>query len=117
MSSAPYLVVPPVIATIAFVLPLTGAHARLVDQKELLRDEAERRLEATLGELNRDVDARDLTRADGLNKTLASLVVQRDILAKLPTWPWSTATLRTFVSALLLPMALFLLQQALSRLF
>ena len=117
VSSAPYLVVTPVIATIAFVLPLTGAHARLVEQKERLRDDAERRLEATLGELNRDVDARDVTRADGLNKTLASLVLQRDILAKLPTWPWSTATLRTFVSALLLPMALFLLQQALSRLF
>ena len=53
---------------------------------------------ATLGEFNRDVDARDLSRADGLNKTLATLVLQREILAKLPTWPWSTATLRGFVT-------------------
>jgi hypothetical protein len=115
VSSAPYLVLPPVIAILAFVLPLTGAHARLVEQKARLRDEAERRVEATLGELNRDVDGRDMTRADGLNKALGSLVIQRDILAKLPTWPWSTATLRTFVSALLLPIVLFLIQQALSR--
>ena len=117
VGAAPYLVVPPVIAIIAFVLPLTGAHARLVEQKEQLRDDAERRLEAILAELNRDVDARELDRADGLNKTLASLTAQREILAKLPTWPWSTATLRGFVSALLLPMVLFLIQQALSRVF
>ncbi len=117
ISSAPYLVLPPVIAILAFVLPLTGAHARLAEQKERLRDDAERRLESTLGEVNRDVDARDLARADGLNKTLTSLVLQRDILGKLPTWPWSTATLRTFVSALLLPIVLFLIQQALSRVF
>ena len=63
------------------------------------------------------MDARELARADGLNKTLASLLVQREILAKLPTWPWSTTTLRGFVTAILLPMALFLAQQALSRFF
>lgn len=58
-----------------------------------------------------------MARADGLNRTLASLLVQRDILAKLPTWPWSTATLRGFGSAILLPMAIFVARQALSRLF
>jgi hypothetical protein len=115
VNSAPYLVVPPVVAVIAFVLPLTGAHARLVEQKDRLRDDAERRLEATLGELNRDVDARDISRADGLNKTLASLILQRDVLARLATWPWSTSTLRTFVTALLLPMVLFLLQLVVTR--
>jgi hypothetical protein len=115
VGSAPYLLVPPVIAIIAFVVPLTGAHARLVEQKERLRSEAELRLEAILGELNHDVDARDLARADGLNKTLASLAVQREILAKLPTWPWSASTLRGFVPAILLPMALFLAQLAISR--
>lgn len=116
VGTAPYLLVPPIIAIIAFVVPLAGAHARLVEQKERLQDETELRLQAILGDVNRDVDARDLARADGLNKTLASLMLQREILAKLPTWPWSTATLRTFVSAMLLPMALFLAQQALSRL-
>jgi len=53
----------------------------------------------------------DLTRADGLNKTLGSLLQQRDVLAKLPTWPWSPGTLRGFVTVILLPIILFLVQR------
>lgn len=68
-----------------------------------------------LREVNRDADARELARADGLNKTLATMLQQRDVLAKLPTWPWSTATLRTFVTAIFLPIALFLIQRLLSQ--
>ncbi len=114
---APYLIVPPIIAVIAFLIPLTGVHERLVAQKEHLQGEAEERLRGVLAGLNREVDAGDLGRADQLNKTLASLLLQRDFLAKLPTWPWSVATLRSFVSAILLPIALFLAQQVLGRLF
>lgn len=116
VGTAPYLVVPPLIAIITFVVPLAGAHARLADQKASLQDDAEVRIQGILADLNRDVDAREVTRADGLNKLLGGLLVQRDILAKLSTWPWSTSTLRGFVSAILLPMAVFLLQQGLSRL-
>ncbi len=32
-------------------------------------------------------------------------------VAKLPTWPWSAGTLRGFASALLLPIAVFLVQR------
>jgi hypothetical protein len=117
VGAAPYLLVPPVIAIVAFVVPLSRAHARLAEQKEQLQGEAELRLEAILSELNHDVDARDFARADGLSKTLGSLAVQREILAKLHTWPWTTATLRGFVPAILLPMVLFLVQLAISRMF
>lgn len=112
---APYLVVPPVIAAIAFVGPLIGVHGRLVAQKEQRRGELETRLKGLLDELNRDVDARDVAQVDGLGRTLAVMLVQRDVLARLPTWPWSMATLRNFVSAILLPLALFLAQRALDQ--
>jgi hypothetical protein len=112
---APYVVVPSIVAAIAFIVPLTGVHDVLVDQKERLQDAANARLEGLLADLNQDVDARDLARADGLNKTLASLMVQRDVLAKLPTWPWSGATLRAFLSAIMLPLVLFIAQQLISR--
>jgi len=101
---------------IVFVVPLHGLHARLVDEKERLQAEADERLATVLAELNRDAAAIDLGRADGLNKTLASLVQQRDLLARLPTWPWSATTLRAFVSAILLPLALFLVQRLIGQL-
>jgi hypothetical protein len=112
----PYVVVPPVIAAIAFVLPLSGMHGRLVTEKERLQGEAEERLQGLFAEINRDVDARDMARADALNKSLLSLLQQRDVLAKLPTWPWSTGTLRGFVTAIFLPLGLFILQRILSQL-
>jgi hypothetical protein len=112
----PYLVLPPVIAMGAFVLPLSGMHGRLVAEKERLQGEAEDRLQIVFAELNRDVDQRAVARADALNKTLLSMLQQRDVLAKLPTWPWSSGTLRGFVTAIFLPLALFLLQRVLSQL-
>ena len=115
VKSLPFLVGAPVIALIAFVVPLYGLHTRLAVEKERLQGEAEHRLKAVLAELNHDVDSLDLSRADGLNKTLASVGQQREILAKLPTWPWSTGTLRAMTTAILLPLFLFVIQLLLSR--
>ena len=61
------------------------------------------------------MDADDLSRADGLNKAQASLLQQREVIARLSTWPWSIATLRAFISAILLPLALFLIQRVLAQ--
>lgn len=112
---APFVVVPPAIAAIAFVVPLSGMHERLEAEKARVANEADARLRAILAEINSDVDAGDLSRADGLNKTLSSLLQQRDLVAKLPTWPWSTGTFRALVTAILLPLFLFLVQRILSQ--
>jgi len=61
------------------------------------------------------VDAVDLARGDALNKTLGSLLQQREVLAKLPTWPWSSGTVRGFVSVILLPLVLFMVQRFLGQ--
>ena len=113
--SLPYLVVAPAIALAAFVVPVNGVHTRLRAEKERLQDEAEHRLKALLAALNEDVDRLDMARADGLNKQLSSMLQQRDVLAKLPTWPWSIGTFRAVITAVLLPMALFLVQGVLAR--
>ena len=39
---------------------------------------------------------------------------QRDLIARVPTWPWSIGVLTGFMSAILLPIALFLIQRVLS---
>lgn len=38
---------------------------------------------------------------DQLNQLMASLVTTREVLAKIPTWPWETGTLTGFISAFL----------------
>ena len=44
---------------------------------------------------------------------MGRLIQQRDVLAKLPTWPWSTGTFRGFITAILLPLAIFAIQRLL----
>ena len=112
----PWLIGFPLAGLAVFIVPLLGIHGRLVAAKADLQGRSEERLKALLTELNHDVDALDLSRADGLQKTLGSLLQQRDVLAKLSTWPWSTGTLRAFVTAILLPLALFVVQRLLAQL-
>ncbi|MDQ3871979.1 MAG: hypothetical protein M3301_10255 [Chloroflexota bacterium] len=104
-----------VVAAAAFVLPLEGMHRRIVVEKERLQLEANRRLKVALAQLHQSVDERDLSIADGLNKTLESLQLERDAIARMPTWPWEPGTLRAFVSALLVPIVLWLIIRALER--
>jgi hypothetical protein len=112
----PYLFVPPLIAVAAFILPLYGMHGRLVAEKERLQNATEVRLQALFEEINRDVDVRDMARLEALNKATSAVVQQREILAKLPTWPWSAGTLRGFVTAIFLPLAIFVVQRILIQL-
>jgi len=86
-----------------------------VTEKERLQLEANRRLKATLMRLHQAVDERDLSNSDALNKTLESLQLERDAIARMPTWPWEPGTLRAFVSALLVPLVLWLIIRALER--
>lgn len=104
------------VAIAAFVLPLRGMHRRIAAEKSRLQGEAGERLKATISALHRSVDRDDLAQADALNKTLASLVSERDILERLPTWPWRSGTLGAFVTALGLPIVLFLITRYLDRL-
>jgi hypothetical protein len=102
-------------ATAMFVLPLYGMHRRIALEKEHLQKASGARLTAVLAELDHDVRKVELARADALNKLLASVLAERDVLARLPTWPWQAATLRGFVSALILPVLVYVLARAAER--
>jgi len=99
----------------SFVLPLYGLHRRIATEKERLQTDADARLTSLLGALHADAAKLDLSRADGLNKLLNSAFQEREVLAKLPTWPWQAATVRGFVSALLLPVLVYVLARAAER--
>ncbi len=98
-----------------FVIPLVGMHGRLDALKEGAEGAADGRMRDLIGELNEAIDARATERVEALDKTISALRHEREVLAKLPTWPWSGGTIRGFASALFLPMALFLIQRFLSQ--
>ncbi len=107
----PWIVLTPAVAIVVFVLPLLGMHGRLDAEKDRLETASDGRMRSLLGELDEAIDARATDRVDALDRTVSALRHQREIIAKLPTWPWSTGTIRGFGSALLLPMVLFLIQR------
>ena len=103
------------IAVAAFVLPLRGMHARLAAEKRRHQGEIGRRISASLGSIQEAVDAGDTPTIEARNKSLAALVAARDLVNRTPTWPWSGGALTGFASAIVLPIALFLIQRMLAQ--
>lgn len=92
----------------AFVWPLVGMHRRMDLEKNRLQTELSQRIEAVIEDLHGSIDRRDFSGADGQNKTLASLVTERDLVGRFSIWPWQAGTAGAVVSAVLLPIALWL---------
>jgi hypothetical protein len=111
----------------AFVVPLRGMHDLLEAERERRLGEVSQRIDATVSALHQVVDeetrpTRDAeesrlaqVRIDALNKALTSLLLERDFVRKLSTWPWDTTTFRAVLSAVALPIVLFLLTTAIDR--
>jgi hypothetical protein len=106
-----------VFAVLAFVLPLTVMHRRLGDQKAELLAGSSLRVRTVLEQLHAAIDVHDLSAADGLNKMVSSALAERDLLTRLSTWPWTTATIRGFGSALLVPVVIFVITRGIDKLF
>ena len=97
------------IAVVCFILPLRGMHVRIVAEKKRLLAEANGRLEATIQQLYARADSQNLTEVDQLNQLMVSLVTTREIIEKIPTWPWEPGTLISFISVFLLPLVVRLI--------
>lgn len=104
-----------VIAVGCFVLPLLGMHRRLVTEKARLEGDAGDLLRRTMDDLDRKIRAGDDSGASALTRVLEGLVIRRDVIGRIPTWPWRIGTLRAFVSAVVLPVAMWLLFRTLGR--
>jgi hypothetical protein len=106
-----------VVTIVTFVWPLQGIYRRLVEEKQRLLRESSQLLEATLTDLHGRVKAGELHNVDELHVTMASLEIEQSVLTRIPTWPWRSETLRGFITALLLPLLLFVLQFVLEHFF
>ena len=105
------------IAGATFVLPLLGAHRHLVAEKNRRLADVSSHFEAAAERLHRQLDGPRLDQIDYLNKALASLEIEQGVLRRIPTWPWEPGPVRGLVAALLLPIAVWILQLLLGRYF
>lgn len=105
------------LALVVFVLPMMGIHRLLVEEKARMQNDAALRFEAVAGELHQRIDSGNLEGMDALNDAISSLKVERDALKAAPTWPWPPETVRLLVTALALPLGLWLIQFVVQRAF
>jgi hypothetical protein len=68
-----------------------------------------------LAELYRGIDRGSPRTSDRINSSLAALERGRAAIERVPTWPWRPETLRGLIAAILLPVAIWLIQFALQR--
>jgi hypothetical protein len=101
------------LSVVLFMLPLYGMHTRLREEKNRMMSAVSGRIEGVFSSLHRALEDPLAGQIDTLNKGLTSLMVERDLIVKSPTWPWTPGTVRAFASTAVLPIALWLITRAL----
>ncbi len=105
----------PIFALISFLWPLVGVHGLLVEAKERALWENARMLKEGRADLYHRVESQQFVGASEVHDALAAVRAEREALVRVPTWPWQPGTFRGVVAALLLPLAVWLLQWALQK--
>jgi hypothetical protein len=99
-----------------FILPLRGMHRRIAAEKDRALAMTALRFETLTARLHERFEAGDITDGDKLATQLAGVVAERDAVARVPTWPWDTTTMTAFVTTMVLPVIVWILQRVLTRL-
>jgi hypothetical protein len=101
------------LALATFIWPLLGVHRLFSAEKVRLLDETALHFETAIAELHRRLNDGDLERMDEMNKAIASLEIEQRAISNIPTWPWQPETVRWLVTALVLPLVLWIIQYTL----
>jgi hypothetical protein len=104
------------LAIVCFILPLWGVHDRLVDEKQVLAREVEVRLSRLTEEMYRRIELGDFEGTKAVGDSLVGVSAIRKRISDIPTWPWRPQVLSGFLSALLVPVAVYVLTRAISGL-
>lgn len=100
---------------VTFLWPQLGIHGLQVKEKDRLVEEANQRLEKIINEIHESVDGGKLGRMAELNLAIMTIEIELKNLKSIHTWPWQPETVRWLVTALVLPLGLWLLQFVLQR--
>jgi hypothetical protein len=102
-----------ILALVAFAWPLLGARRLMAKEQGQMLDEVSSRLRAAFVDLHQRLDDGELDEVDDLIKAISILETERDTLNGISTWPWQPEILRSLVTALLLPLLIWVIQYVL----
>jgi hypothetical protein len=101
---------------VSFVTTLFDIHKRIDAVKASHLAEIDGRLKGAFTELHRRIDAGEAGTLAPLREVMDALLVEREVVAKIPTWPWQSGTAAGFLAAILLPLVVWGVQTVLQRL-
>jgi hypothetical protein len=87
----------------------------MIEEKERMDLECSERYESLLMEWHSKVDNRKLEGGSDLYSAIQSVLAEKGEIRKIPTWPWTPGTLRGWIAALFLPLAVWMLQWLIER--
>lgn len=105
-----------VIAVGTLILPLIGAHRRILAEKNNRLAEISSHFERVTKQLLQTIDTGEYTQIDQLNKSLASLGIVQSTLRGVPTWPLQLGAVRALLTTFFLPVGIWAIQHLLGRL-
>lgn len=97
-------------ALTVFILPLWGIHKRLAQAKAELLGQAGTRVQNTTTALHQITDTQAWENATKIKDTMLGLESEQRMIEKMPTWPWAPETFRILLTAIFLPIILFVIQ-------
>lgn len=104
------------IAVVTFILPQLGIHQIQDAEKSRYNAEAYKRYEAIIAEIHQRVDEKDFDGVSNLSVGFTLIEQEINSIKKTSTWPWQPETIRWLVTALVLPLGLWLIQYFLQQL-
>ena len=105
------------VAALTFVVPLWGAHRLLQKEKGQRLGDVGRHIEAAANTLHSRVDMVEYSdEVDHIHNALDGLVAERDVVAKASTWPWEPEAVRAVITAVLLPIFIWIVTRVLANL-
>jgi hypothetical protein len=93
---------------VAFFVPLTAINKRMRENKDQLLNEIGNDLKGVQAKVHKAVAAGKFGEVDKMRGTLSALREEREMIQKIPTWPWQPETLRNLLTPFLIPVIVFL---------
>lgn len=100
----------------AFLVPQAILSRRLAREKTRLSVDVSGQLRASFQELKSNLEAKTLDNVERLKAAIEALIAEKKFVEGIPTWPWQLGTFRVALTAVLLPILVWIIQQLLARL-